>query len=77
MNNNNEEKKEDLKETFCPVCIAAVPLAFSVTSGAVASNSIEEKQKRHQIIKWCTITGIISLFFILYFMFVVKCDSCA
>jgi predicted nucleic acid-binding Zn ribbon protein len=70
------EKEEDIKEPFCPVCIAAVPLAFSVTAGA-ASTNIEEKQRRNHIMKWCTIVGIISTLIILYFWLAVKCESCA
>jgi len=70
------DKEVDIKEPFCPVCIAAVPLAFSVSAGA-ASTTIEEKHRRNQIIKWCTIVGILSTLIILYFWFVVKCDSCA
>ena len=73
----NETKKEgDINEPFCPVCIAAVPLAFSVT-GAAASNNMEEKRKRLRIMRWCTIVGIISTLVIIYFMFIVKCDACA
>jgi uncharacterized membrane protein len=70
------DKEDDIKEPFCPVCIAAVPLAFSVTAGA-ATPPIEEKKRRSQIMKWCTIVGIISTLLILYFWFVVKCESCA
>lgn len=70
------DKEDDIKEPFCPVCIAAVPLAFSVTAGA-ASTTIEEKKRRYEIMKWCTIAGIISIFIILYFWLVVKCESCA
>jgi hypothetical protein len=47
-----------------------------VSAGA-ASTTIEEKHRRNQIIKWCTIVGILSTLIILYFWFVVKCDSCA
>ena len=70
------EKEDEIKEPFCPICIAAVPLAFSVTAGA-ASNTVEEIERRNQIIKWCTIIGIISTFIIIYFMFIAKCDDCA
>jgi uncharacterized membrane protein len=70
------DKEDDIKEPFCPVCIAAVPLAFSVTAGA-ASTTMEEKKRRYEIMKWCTIVGVISIFIILYFWLIVKCESCA
>ena len=83
--NEDENNKKPVKESFCPICIAAVPLAFSVTTGTAASISseeegvehIERKKSRAEIIKWCTIVGIISTFIIIYFMFIYKCDSCA
>ena len=77
---NKEEDYDntrDLKEPFCPVCIAAIPLAFSVSGAAAASNNVEERHTRHSIIKWCTIVGILSTLFILYFMFIVRCQECA
>jgi hypothetical protein len=30
----NENEKEKIKEEFCPVCLSAVPLAFSMVAGA-------------------------------------------
>ena len=72
----NENENEKIKEPFCPVCIAAVPLAFSMTAGA-ASTTIEEKQRKHQIMLWSTIISIVSTLLIIYFLFAVKCDSCA
>jgi len=42
---NAQNEKENIKEPFCPVCVAAVPLAFSMTAGA-ASTAIEEKKKK-------------------------------
>jgi len=73
---NAQNEKENIKEPFCPVCVAAVPLAFSMTAGA-ASTAIEEKKRRNQIILWSTIIGIVSLILIIYFLCAVQCSSCA
>ena len=79
---DNDEKQKPIKESFCPICIAAVPLAFSVTTGTAASISSEEEdiekiKQKNTIIIWSTIVGVISTIIILYLMFIYKCDSCA
>jgi len=37
------KEKEEIKEDFCPVCVASVPLAFSVTT-AGATQVFQEKE---------------------------------
>ena len=77
------DKKDEnikLKEPFCPICIAAVPLAFSLVSGtAVAATdaNYEEEQKklRSNIMFWSIIVSIVSMIVIAYFTWT-KCSSC-
>ncbi len=78
--------KEEIKESFCPVCIAAVPLAFSGITAGLASQSDGEDDRQYAVrvrhhrnkkIMWIAILiGIISLSVIIYFKFIKKCESC-
>ena len=75
-----EDNNQNVKESFCPVCIAAVPLAFSVTTGVAAASEEDEYitlAHRRRIINWCTFIGLFSTFIIIYYMYYVKCQSCA
>lgn len=69
-----------IQEEFCPVCVAAVPLAFSLTEGTrnsiVEEKDIEKRKKRNFRMKMCIIIGILSLGVIFYFTFLRKCDEC-
>jgi len=70
-----EEKKEDVKEDFCPPCLAAVPLAFGA-GGTKFSESISNP-KTKSIIFWGSIgTIIIAAAVIIYFKFIKKCATC-
>lgn len=71
-----EEKEEDIKESFCPVCIAAIPLAFSLSTGVAAASEEEQIKQRNAIILWSSVVGVISLAVIIYYLFIRKCDSC-
>jgi len=78
---SDEKDDNKLKEPFCPICIAAVPLAFSLTTGtavAVTDANYEEEQKklRSTIMFWSIIISILSIIVIAYFTWR-KCSSCA
>jgi len=63
------EEKKQTKEDFCPICVAAVPLAFGVgtihnstTSSDEENNIIEDEEDRiierkggNSLIKWVSI----------------------
>jgi hypothetical protein len=73
---------DDIKEPFCPVCIAAVPLAFSVSAGTMVAATEEEdceerdKRRRRGMLWGCCGVGLISLIVIIYFL-LMKCNTCA
>jgi hypothetical protein len=76
-----DNQKIETKEDFCPVCIAAIPLAFSGavgTSTALSDNEHSEKERKRRklIYKWSIIIGILSLGFIIYFLFIKPCNEC-
>ena len=87
---NSENKKDEIKEDFCPVCIAAIPLAFGAT-GAGASKMVDskdkdddncpiKKRKKHflKILFWSSIAlSIVSVLVIIYFKFIKQCEECA
>lgn len=72
-----QKEGEDIKEPFCPVCIAAIPLAFSVSTGVAAASEEEQIKRRNQIILWSSIISVISMAVIIYYLFIRPCDSCA
>lgn len=78
----DDDKKEEVKESFCPVCIAAVPLAFSVSTGTLVASTTDDdceerdRRRRGHIMWGCCGVGIISLIVILYFWFI-QCSVCA
>lgn len=69
-----------IKEEFCPVCIAAVPLAFSMTAGTsnivIEEEDCEKRKKRNFRTKIYIIIAIISLGIIIYYTYVKKCEEC-
>jgi hypothetical protein len=77
-----EEENQKVKEPFCPVCIAAVPLAFSVSAGTIVATTTEDdceerdRRRRHKIMWGCGGVGLISLILIIYFL-LIRCSSCA
>jgi len=76
-NTSQEDDKDEIKESFCPVCIAAIPLAFSVSTGVGAAYEDEEyiNNRRNTIILWSSVVGVISIIVIVYFIFF-GCSSC-
>jgi hypothetical protein len=77
-----DDEEKNLKEPFCPICIAAVPLAFSVSTGTLVASTTDEnceddeRAKRRDIVMGCVYATIILLLIIGYF-YVKKCKSCA
>lgn len=79
-----KDLKKELKEDFCPPCLAAIPLAFAATStGAGASmedgsnNSGKNKLKRTLILVGVTIGSLVLTFLFVWFMFFrKKCTTC-
>jgi predicted nucleic acid-binding Zn ribbon protein len=69
-----------IKEEFCPVCIAAVPLAFSMTAGTtnmvIEEEDCEKRKKNNFRLKMYVIIGILSLSVMIYYTFIKKCDEC-
>ena len=80
MKDDDDDKK--IKESFCPICIAAVPLAFSVSTGTLVASTTdedcdgEEKEKRKNILMACLTISLLSIFIIGYF-YIIKCNTCA
>lgn len=79
MNHTDDKEKEDIKESFCPVCIAAIPLAFSVSTGVGAAYEDEEyiQERKKTIMIWSVVIGVISLIIMIYYLFIRKCMECA
>lgn len=85
----NSENKKEIKEDFCPICIAAIPLAFGASGAGAAKisdsgnnddNCPIKKRKKHfmKILFWSSIAiSVISLFVIIYFKYIKKCEGCA
>ena len=77
-----KDDEGNVKEPFCPICIAAVPLAFSVSTGTLVASTTdedceeEEKTKRNNVVTGCVSISIILLFIIAYF-YIIRCASCA
>lgn len=80
-----KENKDEVKEDFCPPCLAAIPLAFAAT-GAGASQAIDgttdESKKWKDIILWSSVGLTIAsiLFYVIYkaliYFKVIECSSC-
>lgn len=77
-----EDENHKLKEPFCPVCIAAVPLAFSLSTGTLVATTTDDdcderdKNRRKSIIWGSCGVGLISFIVLIYFL-LIKCSSCA
>jgi hypothetical protein len=70
-----DEKKDDVKEDFCPPCLAAVPLAFGA-GGAKFSENIKNPTTQKWIWGVSIGTVIIAVGVIVYFKFIKKCTTC-
>lgn len=70
--NNNEEVKED----FCPSCLA-IPLAMAGVGVSAAGSKKGNHQKKRKMMLWIGIsmTVVFSLIAI-YFLFIKKCKEC-
>jgi len=76
--------KKDIKEDFCPPCLAAIPLVFAATSTGAgvgmndgSNNSGKHKLKRILILTGVTIGSLILTFLFIWFMFFKKkCTTC-
>lgn len=70
------EKNEEIKESFCPACIA-LPLAMAGVGATGAGSSQKDKNLK----KWMMIGGIvvsvISILVAVYFLFIKKCQTCS
>ena len=89
--NENENENEKIKEDFCPVCLSAVPLAFSMISGANevvndSNNSDDDKDltprlwyhshRKNRKLHISILIGLIALAAIIYFKYIKQCDEC-
>lgn len=68
------KSKTDIKENFCPVCIASVPLAFMLTSSDDGVNEITEedvvkkKKGKKKNSKWSYYFILIMIFIVIFFV---------
>ena len=70
-----DEKKDDIKENFCPPCLAVIPLAFGA-GGAKFSGGISNPNVKKAIF-WGSISTVgIALAVIIYYKFIRKCTTC-
>ena len=70
-----DQNKEDIKESFCPSCIA-IPLAMAGAGAAGYGNKVSHG-KMKKILLWGGIAvTIVSLLVALYFLYIKKCDGC-
>ncbi len=70
-----KDEKKDVKEDFCPPCLAAVPLAFGA-GGAKISGGIQNPTVKNLLFWGSIITVVIALAVIVYFKFIKKCTTC-
>ena len=70
-----DEKKDDLKEDFCPPCLAAVPLAFGA-GGAKFSENIKDPNTQKWIWGGSIAIVVLAAAVIIYFKFIRKCKTC-
>ena len=70
-----DEKNEDVKEDFCPPCLAAVPLAFGA-GGAKFSGGIKNPTVKNLLFWGSIVTIAIAVFVIIYFKLIKKCATC-
>lgn len=69
---------EDIKEDFCPACLA-VPLAMAGAGAGIAGTM--DKGKKHKTQKkmlvWVgVLTVVFAVLFIIYYKFIKKCEEC-
>jgi len=70
-----DEKKDIIKEDFCPPCLAAIPLAFGA-GGAKFSGGIKNPTVKNFLL-WGSISVVaIAISVIVYFKFIKKCTTC-
>jgi hypothetical protein len=79
-----KEENEKSKENFCPVCVGAIPLAFSIAGGRANTleNNMEEEEtiwernRRKRNFNICILIGMISIAVIIYYTFLAPCNKC-
>jgi hypothetical protein len=65
-------KKDELKEEFCPACVA-VPVAFS---SGISAKIADNYNINIWYIRILVTISFISISVFLYYMFIKKCDTC-
>jgi hypothetical protein len=66
----NENKKEELKENFCPACVV-IPIAMA--SGGIGL----QDNGRNKLILWGSIIiTILMIFIYIYYKYIKKCSTC-
>jgi len=73
----DKKDEKDIKETFCPACIA-VPLAMAgAGASSLGANQSSNYKKRKQILLWGGIsTTVLSLIIVIYYVWIKDCKSC-
>jgi Na+-driven multidrug efflux pump len=77
MSDKSKKDGDDIKEEFCPVCLA-IPLAFAgVGTSAYGASSRGKYKKQKKIALWGGITvTIISILIAVYYLWIKKCVEC-
>lgn len=77
------KEKENLKESFCPICIASVPIAFSLAGDRVNMLNNDDQEfetinNRHRKQKqfFYRIIVAVAISVIIYYTIFAPCDSC-
>ncbi|MEY3393455.1 MAG: hypothetical protein RL498_370 [Pseudomonadota bacterium] len=79
------KRMKKTKESFCPVCVAGIPLAFSITGNRANIIDNEDNQevetiseRSHRKLKQTIfrIIFILSSLIIIYYTFFAPCDEC-
>lgn len=77
-----KDDEGNVKEPFCPICIAAIPLAFSVSTGTLVASTTDEdceeddRRKRNNVVAGCVSISIVLILIMAYF-YIIQCASCA
>lgn len=69
------EKNEEIKESFCPACVA-VPLAMAGAGAAGAGSSQKDKDLKKFMMIGGIVVSVISILVAVYFLFIKKCQTC-
>jgi len=72
---NQEQVKRNTKESFCPACAVVPVMMLGAGSAGLSSKGGYKKYKKIMLYGGLTVS-IISLFIIIYYIFIKKCDKC-